>query len=163
MWDDTYLMDTWLRDSFACTHSDLIRFAAGHEPALFCFSPFQSRPLGKELPNLLTTCPCQKPRSPSPGKHSRKFWKVTHEDLGKKSRGRDGEPPLLKNIVIKAACSYCGEWWKMQQSDLPGTLHRYGGLYGAKVPYFLPVDDEMDVDACSPVFSRLVKPAQPPS
>ncbi|KAG8734299.1 hypothetical protein FRC10_011774 [Ceratobasidium sp. 414] len=144
-WNDTYLMDTWLRDTFACTHSDVIRFATRQEPTLFCFSPFQTRPLGKELPNLLRTCPCKKPASADPGKRSRKIWKVTHDDVGKKS-GKNGKPTLLKDVVIKATCSYCNAWWKMRQSDLPGTLHRCGGLYCAKIPYFMPDEDKMDVD-----------------
>jgi hypothetical protein len=128
-WSAAGLLDTWLRDSLACTHTDLIYFSKGEIPRMFCFSPFQTRPLGKELPSLLTSCDCKgAPAGDGPPSSRQKIWKVTHTGKHKSS---------LENILVKASCSICRRQYKLQAPYLKGTLHKYGGLYAAEVPYFL--------------------------
>lgn len=124
-WSSRMVLDTWLRDSLACTHTDLIFFSRQQEPTLFCFSPFQTRPLGKDLPSLLMNCDCGVDGS---GKGGRKIWEVKHT-------GHHGSK--LKEVVVTARCSYCRRRWQLQEPELPGILVKIGGLYAAEVPYFL--------------------------
>ncbi|KAG9121683.1 hypothetical protein FRC07_002271 [Ceratobasidium sp. 392] len=128
-WSDKLLMDTWMRDPLASTHSDLLRFAPLIEPAMFLFSPFQTRPLGIELPNILEHCQCVGPRANKPKPTTRKFWKVSHDGRGKET---------VSEITVTYKCSLCGDWWKSKQENLPGTLHQFGGLYCAAIPFFEP-------------------------
>lgn len=125
-WSGQLLLDTWLRDSLASTHTDLIYFTQKKEPSLFCFSPFQSRPLGKDLPSLLSSCDCSD--GPAPGGTRQKIWRVTHN-------GHDLSQ--LKDVVVQASCSFCRRQWILQERNLPGVLHKIAGLYAAEIPYFL--------------------------
>lgn len=125
-WTRQIFLDSWLRDSLASTHTDLIYFARQEEPSYFCFSPFQYRPLGKDLPNLLSTCKCL--AGGYPGGKKQKIWKVTHD-------GRDLSQ--LKDVTIQISCSFCRKRWSLREPGLPGVLHKCGGLYGAEIPYFL--------------------------
>lgn len=125
-WTTRMVLDNWLRDSPASTHTDLIFFGRQQEPMLFCFSPFQTRPLGKNLPSLLNTCDC---KESGRRKESRqKIWRVTH--TGHLDR-------RLDEVEVTVRCSLCGREWKLRERGLPGVLVKIGGLYAAEVPYFL--------------------------
>ncbi|CAE6494119.1 unnamed protein product [Rhizoctonia solani] len=107
-WAWEVMFETWLTDSIARTHSDLLCLAPGRSAEMWLYAPFQSRPLGKPLPDLLQVCNCPKlvgdSSNISAGAIPRKQWKVTHE--GKAGRSiRD-----LKNM---------------------------GGQYGVRVLYFV--------------------------
>ncbi|KDN33546.1 hypothetical protein RSAG8_13360, partial [Rhizoctonia solani AG-8 WAC10335] len=47
-------VECWLSDDIAVSHTDLIYLQKMSPPMMWLFSPFNSRPLGKELPHLLT-------------------------------------------------------------------------------------------------------------
>jgi hypothetical protein len=132
-WSITKLLDLWLRDDLAVTHSDLICFSKDAGPVTWLFSPFQSRPLGKELPNILMTCTCptldKSNSSHMPSEHVRKVWKVTHN-------AKPGK--LLREIEVKASCSVCKQLWKLPTETLHSELRHVSGLYAAIVPYFSP-------------------------
>lgn len=130
-WSTPKLLDLWLLDDLAATHSDLICFSRNEAPVMWLFSPFQTRPLGKELPSVITTCTCtltEITNSSRPAhERVRRIWKVTHD-------GKDGKP--LRDIKVKVRCSACKQFWYLQTKYLQGKLHRMGGLYAAVVPCF---------------------------
>jgi hypothetical protein len=132
-WSINKLMDLWLRDDLAVTHSDLICFSRDEAPVMWLFSPFQSRPLGKELPSVLMTCTCPSLEKPNtsrlPAERVRKLWKVTHN-------AKPGKP--LREVEVKASCTVCKQVWKLPTEALHGELRYVGGLYAAIVPYFSP-------------------------
>jgi hypothetical protein len=126
----------WMRDTIACSHSDLLCLARGRRPELWLYAPFQSRPLGKPLPSLLSVCPC----SPASNEQAqaanirrRKIWKVEHN-------GNPGSK--LRNVKVKAICQACRQAWPLPQESLAGSLMKINGVYGAVVPYFSNSDDE---------------------
>ena len=128
-WGAMEMLDSWLRDSVASTHTDLVFFSRGEIPQLFHFSPFQSRPLGKDLPSILSSCNCTGSGQKTPHERRlRKIWKVAHNATS---------GSLLKGVVLVASCSVCGKTWYFQKADLPGVLLKVSGLYAAKIPYFL--------------------------
>ncbi|KAG8752788.1 hypothetical protein FRC11_008027, partial [Ceratobasidium sp. 423] len=92
------ILDCWLSDGVVCNHTDLIYLERGIPATLWLFSPFGSRPLGKELPHLLVSCTCKRGRTLEGGnsQQNRKIWKVSHDA----KHGR-----LLKDITVKATCS----------------------------------------------------------
>lgn len=123
------MLESWLTDG-ACNHSDLIYFPKQGTVEMWCFSPFQTRPLGKELPSLLQTCTCPNPRPPKDTKSaegSRRIWRVVHN-------GKDRS--ALKDVEVLALCSACGQTWKLPTEHLDGQLRKLGGLFAAVVPYF---------------------------
>ncbi|CAE6361975.1 unnamed protein product [Rhizoctonia solani] len=124
-WDQQSVMDVWLRDTLACTHTDLVYFGKEEKAQIFLFSPMQSRPLGRELPSIHMTCKCV------PGNDNRsrrKTWIVKHRSF----QGMD-----LNHIDINIRCSQCRSSYDLRASDHQGTLVKIGGLYAALVPYFL--------------------------
>ncbi|KAG9093506.1 hypothetical protein FS749_014268 [Ceratobasidium sp. UAMH 11750] len=125
------VLNCWLSEALACGHTDLIYMTKGLPPCMWIFSPFNSRPLGKELPNLLGVCSCQQERVPGGGNQLslRKFWIVSHE-----GSAHHGKP--LREVRVKATCSRCAQTWIMPVDDLDGHLHIHGGLYAVVVPYF---------------------------
>ncbi|KAG8729087.1 hypothetical protein FRC12_021262 [Ceratobasidium sp. 428] len=123
------LLKCWLSDGVACPHTDLLYMARFELPSMWLFSPFESRPLGKELPNLLTVCLC---RPSQPGANqttscTRKVWIIDHWAK------RDMQ---LRDVKIKARCSACKQQWILETDDLDGVLYQFGGLWAAIVPYF---------------------------
>jgi hypothetical protein len=129
-WTNSGLLDMWLRDGLAAPHTDIICMTRRESPAMWLFSPFQTRPLGKELPSLLMMCTCpQLPRAGGEHRphHIQKIWKVTHD-------GHHGK--LLRDTHVRASCSICKQVWKLPTDHLHGKLHCVGGLYAAIVPYF---------------------------
>ncbi|KAG8720297.1 hypothetical protein FRC09_009790 [Ceratobasidium sp. 395] len=126
---------TWMTESIACSHSDLLYMAPGRAPEMWLYAPFQSRPLGKPLPSVFSVCPCPNPIDPASGKtHARKkIWKVEHE-------GRPG--CKLRDVKVKAICQGCRQAWPLPYESLQGTLVRVADVYGAVVPYFYePIHD----------------------
>ncbi|QRW09545.1 helicase domain-containing protein [Ceratobasidium sp. AG-Ba] len=96
------LFRLWISDTLAAPHTNILFLAQNAEPTMWLYAPFQSRPLGKALPNILSVCSC--PDLP-PGDYrsrrrqgSRKTWDVNHN-------GRDGQP--LRDVVVHAKCSIC--------------------------------------------------------
>ncbi|GAB1528453.1 hypothetical protein RhiTH_011647 [Rhizoctonia solani] len=115
---------SWLRDSIAPSHSDLLFMSNGHAAEMWLYAPFQSRPLGRPLPSLLSVCPCS-----SEGKNQRrkKIWKVDHN-------GKSGKQ--LCDVEVKAICRACRQKWPLPQEDMKGILVKVNGVYAAIVPYF---------------------------
>lgn len=100
---------------------------------LWLYAPFQSRPLGKPLPSVISVCSC--PDVP-PGerlvlrrRNSRKVWEVDHN-------GADGV--LLRDVVLKATCSVCRQVWPLPSEHMAGTLRKHAGIFAAIVPYMAP-------------------------
>ncbi|KAB5587679.1 Hydrocephalus-inducing protein [Ceratobasidium theobromae] len=127
------MFQMWLTDSVAASHTDVLCFARGREPTLWLYAPFQSRPLGKPLPSIMSTCSC--PDMPT-DRHqalrrlnSRKAWEVDHN-------GADGV--ALRDVVVKATCTVCRQMWPLPSEHLAGTLRKYGGTFAAVVPYLAP-------------------------
>jgi hypothetical protein len=125
------MLHTWMRDTIACSHSDLLCLARGRRPEMWLYAPFQSRPLGKPLPSLLSVCPCSPPVDTQGlvaiGIRRRKIWKVEHEGVpGAK----------LRDVKVKAICQACRQAWPLPYESLAGILIRINGVYGAIVPYF---------------------------
>ncbi|KAG8682026.1 hypothetical protein FRC09_017068, partial [Ceratobasidium sp. 395] len=83
-------------------------------PSMWLFSPFESRPLGKELPHLLTVCSCRPDSRVGAGlnaRRSRKVWIVDH--LAK--------PDMqLRDVKIKVRCSACNQRWVLETDNLEG-------------------------------------------
>ncbi|KAG8736225.1 hypothetical protein FRC10_009556, partial [Ceratobasidium sp. 414] len=75
------MFNCWLSDGLACNHTDLVYLAKGLPSFMWLFSPFNSRPLGKELPNLLGVCSCQRDSVPGGDDQPtrRKIWIVSHD------------------------------------------------------------------------------------
>jgi hypothetical protein len=122
------IRDCWLSDGVACTHTDIIYMTRGKRPLMWLFSPFASRPLGKELPHLLRICSCQRnDQRDERSARGRKFWVVSHN-------ASDGM--ALQDIVVKASCSLCKQMWVLPTEHLAGNIYRHAGLYAAIVPYF---------------------------
>lgn len=96
---------------------------------MWLFSPFDSHPLGKELPHLLTVCSCQR-NSDLAGqcqKADRKVWIVSHD-------AQDGM--LLRDVVVKAKCSVCRQMWMLPTEHFAGNVYCHAGRYAAIVPIF---------------------------
>lgn len=126
------MFQTWLTD-LAASHTDIICLVRGSEPMLWLYAPFQSRPLGKPLPSVISTCSCP---GIAPGErlnlrrlNSRKAWEVDHN-------GKDGV--LLRDVVLKATCTVCRQVWPLPSEHMAGTLRQYTGTYAAIVPYMAP-------------------------
>lgn len=126
-WNADKVLDAWLRDSAACTHTDLIYFGRNEKARVLYFSPFQTRPLGKNLPNLFDSCQCRDHNVESPNRGKKKVWKVLHNGVHNRK---------LSEIVITISCSLCKTKWSLHQPNLPGKLHKVAGLFAAEVPYF---------------------------
>ncbi|CUA72954.1 alpha-mannosidase [Rhizoctonia solani] len=134
-WAWETMFEVWLTDSIARTHSDLLYLAPSRPAEMWLYAPFQSRPLGKPLPDLLQVCHCSKlegSSASSDGTVGRKQWKVTHE-------GKGGQP--ISQIKVKAACSRCKQHWQLPSADMVGDLKNMGGQYGVRIPYFISKPD----------------------
>ncbi|KAG8736717.1 hypothetical protein FRC10_009026 [Ceratobasidium sp. 414] len=136
------MFQTWLTDSLAPSHTDILCLARGSAPTLWLYAPFQSRPLGKPLPSIMSMCTC--PGVPA-GEHkrlrrlnSRKAWEVDHN-------GADGA--ALRNVVVKATCTVCRQVWRLPSEHMAGTLRKYSGTFAAMVPYFAPQSSEEGASA----------------
>jgi hypothetical protein len=129
-WTRPIIVNTWLTDGVACGHSDVLYMARYTPPHMWLFSPFDSRPLGRELPHLLTVCKCKAkeglPEDINP-RRTRKVWIISHN-------GTTGT--ALSELELNARCSLCNQKWKLPTDHLKGFLYQYGGLYAAVVPYF---------------------------
>ncbi|CAE6434934.1 unnamed protein product [Rhizoctonia solani] len=80
-WARSTHINTWLTDSVACGHSDILYMDRFNPPHMWLFSPFDSRPLGKELPHLMEMCKCTQQKEPSEDerrRRTRKVWMVSH-------------------------------------------------------------------------------------
>ncbi|KAG8795541.1 hypothetical protein FRC12_012980 [Ceratobasidium sp. 428] len=123
------LHHTWMKESIACSHTDLLYMAPGKAPEMWLYAPFQSRPLGKPLPNVFSVCPCSKSTDPADDTTvaRRKIWKVEH-------KGRPGSK--LGDVKVRAICQGCKQAWPLAYEALQGTLVKIAGVYGAVVPYF---------------------------
>lgn len=124
------ILTCWLSDGIACNHSDLVTLAKNQPPAMWLFSPFDSRPLGKELPSLLSACTCPQLGSwvhAEERRKKRKVWVVKHDGANNK---------MLKDVQVKVMCSVCLQTWKLPTEHLHGQLRKICGLYMAVVPYF---------------------------
>ncbi|KAB5589098.1 Hydrocephalus-inducing protein [Ceratobasidium theobromae] len=121
---------TWMRDTIACSHTDLLCLTKTRPPEMWLYAPFSSRPLGKALPSLLSVCPCTaKPHDgqDTRSKRRRKIWKVEHD-------GRPGSK--LRDVKVKAICQACRQTWPLPQESLVGKLVKINGVYGVVLPYF---------------------------
>ncbi|QRW09563.1 Hydrocephalus-inducing protein [Ceratobasidium sp. AG-Ba] len=125
------LFRLWISDTLAASHTNLLFLAREAEPTMWLYAPFQSRPLGKTLPSIFSACSCP---GLSPGEQrsrrrqgSRKTWDVSHD-------GRDGQ--LLRDVVVYAKCSICGQSWPLLSDYFAGRLRKYAGVFAAVVPYF---------------------------
>ncbi|KAG8734422.1 hypothetical protein FRC11_014268 [Ceratobasidium sp. 423] len=120
----------WMRDSIATSHSDLVCLARNQPVELWLYAPFQSRPLGKALPSVLSVCECSaqdaSPQGTNINKRRRKIWKVEHD-------GKHGD--MLRDVKVKAICRACGQAWILPQETMAGKLIKVNGVYGAVVPY----------------------------
>ncbi|CAE6464675.1 unnamed protein product [Rhizoctonia solani] len=127
----TVILNSWLGDDIVCHHSNMLYMERDTRPMMWCYSPFQSRPLGKPLPDLSRVCSCPGldiDRSDSDSEEQgRKFWHVSHN-------AKHGM--LLKDIVAKAECSICGRHWPLPTENLAGSMHCYNGRYAAVIPYW---------------------------
>jgi hypothetical protein len=134
------MFQMWLTDSIAASHTNILCLSRGSEPMLWLYAPFQTRPLGKPLPNIMTTCSC-------PGLagdelktlrrlNSRKAWEVDHN-------GVDGV--ALRDVVVKATCTVCRQVWPLLLEHLAGTLRKHSGTFAALMPYFATSNN----DKCS--------------
>ncbi|CAE6475595.1 unnamed protein product [Rhizoctonia solani] len=127
----TVILNSWLGDDIVCHHSNMLYMERDTRPMMWCYSPFQSRPLGKPLPDLSRVCSCPGldiDRSDSDSEEQgRKFWHVSHN-------AKHGM--LLKDIVAKAECSICGRYWPLPTESLTGSMHCYNGRYAAIIPYW---------------------------
>ncbi|QRV85102.1 helicase domain-containing protein [Ceratobasidium sp. AG-Ba] len=125
----------WLADSLAPAHTDIFCWSRERVPELWVYAPFQSRPLGKPLPDILSTCTCPglpdgPPRVLRNG--SRKSWEVDHN-------GSDG--CQLRDVIVKATCTVCRQMWPLHSEHMTGTLRKYKGVYAAVVPYFVASEE----------------------
>ncbi|KAG9099553.1 hypothetical protein FRC06_005156 [Ceratobasidium sp. 370] len=127
------MFQTWLSDSLAPSHTDILCLSRRSEPMLWQYAPFQSRPLGKPLPSIMSMCTC--PGVPV-GEYrqlrrlgSRKAWEVDHN-------GRDGS--ALRDVAVKATCTLCRQMWPLPSEHMAGTLRKHLGIYATVVPYFAP-------------------------
>jgi hypothetical protein len=127
------MFQMWLTDSVAASHTDILCLARGSAPMLWLYAPFQSRPLGKPLPNIMAACSCPGVPDVEPKAlrrlNSRKAWEVDHN-------GADGVE--LCDVVVKATCTVCRQLWPLPSEHLAGTLRKYAGSFAALVPYFAP-------------------------
>ena len=122
------VVQCWLSDDIAVSHTDLIYLERLSPPVMWLFSPFDSRPLGKELPHVLSACKCKRGLQGSDSRQSdRKVWKVSHN-------ATDGK--RLDEVEIKVSCSLCGQMWKLPSEHLKGKVYNYAGLYSSIVPFF---------------------------
>ncbi|KAG8715073.1 hypothetical protein FRC08_011025 [Ceratobasidium sp. 394] len=133
-WAAETMFRMWLADSIAPSHSDMLLLARKREPELWLYAPFQSRPLGKPLPNVLAVCSC--PGLSGGGTENkvlrraggRKVWDV------RQTNGKDGTP--LRDVRVQAACLVCRQSWPLPSEHMDGVLRKYFGTFGAVVPYF---------------------------
>ncbi|KAG8719760.1 hypothetical protein FRC09_010665 [Ceratobasidium sp. 395] len=123
-------LNCWLSDGVACPHTDLLYMAPFQLPSMWLFSPFDSRPLGKELPHLLTVCACRpdsRQAADQTVRSARKVWIVDHH----------AKPDMqLRDVTVKARCSLCKKQWVLENGELDGVLYKSCGLWAAIVPYF---------------------------
>ncbi|KAG8732513.1 hypothetical protein FRC11_013076 [Ceratobasidium sp. 423] len=129
-WTFEGFFELWLQDEFAPTHTDVIYFERNAEVSLILFSPFQTRPLGRELPNVLMTCTCPglDERLGQPGRRIKKTWKVTHNAKNKMD---------VNTIRVDATCTVCRQRWTLPTAGLRGKILKVSGLYAVVVPYFV--------------------------
>ncbi|KDN43800.1 hypothetical protein RSAG8_05793, partial [Rhizoctonia solani AG-8 WAC10335] len=108
------VVECWLSDDIAVSHTDLIYLEKLSPPLMWLFSPFDSRPLGKELPHLLSVCKCK--REQQEGGHQqqkdRKVWRVSHN-------AAHGVP--LNEVQVKVSCSLCRQMWVLPSEHLTGN------------------------------------------
>ncbi|CUA73439.1 helicase domain-containing protein [Rhizoctonia solani] len=91
-------LECWLSDDIAVSHTDLVFLEKFAPPAMWLFSPFNSRPLGKELPHLLAACKCKREQEARGRQEAkdRKVWKVSHNAA---------HGACLNEVEVKISCS----------------------------------------------------------
>lgn len=122
-------VECWLSDDIAVSHTDLICLQQSLPPVIWLFSPFGSRPLGKELPHLLNVCKCKREHQEGSQQQQkdRKVWKVSHN-------AAHGVP--LNQVEVKVTCSLCRQMWVLPSEHLTGQVYTHAGLYSAIIPFF---------------------------
>ncbi|QRW22512.1 helicase domain-containing protein [Rhizoctonia solani] len=121
-------MNSWMSSNIAVSHTDLIYLQRLSPPVMWLFSPFDTRPLGKELPHILTACKCRREEMvTAQGKQTAKVWKVSHN-------ATIGMP--LSDVRVKVSCSICRQMWVLPSEHLKGKVYSHAGLYCSVVPYF---------------------------
>lgn len=126
------VLESWMRDEMAPTHTDLVLFSSNPSERceVFMFSPLQTRPLGRQLPSVLEICSC-KPDASQKGARAKRNWRVIHNLGNRKSK-------MLKDIRnLQVMCESCKKIWTLETEHMPGTLEELGGLYFVCVPYFV--------------------------
>ncbi|EUC54287.1 hypothetical protein RSOL_036300, partial [Rhizoctonia solani AG-3 Rhs1AP] len=123
------VIDSWLSDDIAVSHTDLICLEKWSPPVMWLFSPFNSRPLGKELPHILTACQCKRMQRTSNQQQqkNRKVWMTSHNA----AHGMH-----LNKVQVKVTCSLCRQMWILPSEHLTGVVYTHAGLYSSIVPFF---------------------------
>jgi hypothetical protein len=128
------MFQIWWSDSVAASHSNILCIACGNEPMLWIYAPFQSQPLGKPLPSIMSMCSCPGlpvgELKPLRRAKSHKEWEVDHN-------GADGV--ALCNVVVKATCTLCQQVWLLPSEHLARMLRKYSRNFAALMPYFAPL------------------------
>lgn len=138
----TSLVECWMRDEMASSHSNIILMSRNALPTLYCFAPFQTRPLGRDLPSILHTCDCKNVEESNLTVEKR--WKVRHTISKLKSQpGIDSANPgstfgrvECNRYNVTIACTRCRNRWALTSEHLPGVLCNVAGLHYVEMPYF---------------------------
>lgn len=114
------LIHSWLLSRTLRLSSNLVQFAKQGEPTLIVSSPWETRPLGRPLPDINSTCDCRS----SDRSHPHRRWNVSHTAV---------EGMQASAVDIRVECSACWRRWDLPTSTCTGIIHEHGGLYVVEI------------------------------
>lgn len=115
------LMRTWLGSQSLQLSGNLAWFSRQHYPVLIASSPWDSRPLGRPLPDINITCSCRTLGDTS----IHRQWKAYHT----------AKAGMLASAVdLRIECAACRRCWQLPTSTSLGRIHEYAGFFAVEIP-----------------------------
>jgi hypothetical protein len=110
----------WLKSHELYHLTNLVIFPNDQPPVMLLASPFDTAPLGRQLPDIDSICSCIQTKHHA----EKKRWLVQHN-------ASDGSN--IQDIHMSAQCSNCHCVWSLRTDGMKGVLHEAAGRYGLEV------------------------------
>jgi hypothetical protein len=119
-----HITASWMQNAELFESSDLVCFARCARTTMLLASVFLDRPLGKPLPRIEVSCPCDATST----RTSRKAWEVFHDAT---------DACATKDVEVTLRCSLCHRSWTLETAHLMGVIRCIKSRYCVKIEYIL--------------------------
>ncbi|KDN36762.1 hypothetical protein RSAG8_10626, partial [Rhizoctonia solani AG-8 WAC10335] len=116
----SHIAARWMDNIELYETTDFVLFSRAQRATMFLASCFVDRPLGKPLPRIDTTCPCQ----PDTLTTNEKQWQVHHNAVN---------GCAARDVRMMAQCSACQQSWSLATTHLLGTVLCVGGNFSLQL------------------------------